>query len=291
MGSDLGRASMDQMTGASAVGQRGRRRDDLLNAEAMLGIVRFLMARPTGDQLCQHLVLRVLSEHETRQATLMLFGVDGSLHVIGSFGSTAADLSGLSSLLLWAPEPLADTVRTGEPVFLTSDSPARTNYPRLNGGHGSTDPLVTWPLSLPNQRVGALQLTFASEPDENALRADLNGVGAVLALYLSLVTGAGTEHGPDGSGSADGGLTTVNAVAAESPGVSRRKAAPKELSERQLIVLRMMAKGLTNAQIAKRIGFSESTVRQETMVVYRYFGVGGRHEAVRLADMRGMLTE
>ncbi|MDA2986876.1 MAG: hypothetical protein O2789_03995, partial [Actinomycetota bacterium] len=145
---------MDQMTGASAVGQRGRRRDDLLNAEAMLGIVRFLMARPTGDQLCQHLVLRVLSEHETRQATLMLFGVDGSLHVIGSFGSTAADLSGLSSLSLWAPEPLADTVRTGEPVFLTSDSPARTNYPRLNGGHGSTDPLVTWPLSLPNQPVG-----------------------------------------------------------------------------------------------------------------------------------------
>jgi DNA-binding CsgD family transcriptional regulator len=51
-----------------------------------------------------------------------------------------------------------------------------------------------------------------------------------------------------------------------------------------------MAQDLTNAQISKRVGFSESTVRQETMVIYRYFGVGGRHEAVVQARARGMLT-
>ena len=60
-------------------------------------------------------------------------------------------------------------------------------------------------------------------------------------------------------------------------------------SDRQLRILGLMAKGLTNSQISKRVGFSESTVRQETMAIYRYFGVGGRREAVRLAGMRGML--
>ncbi len=64
---------------------------------------------------------------------------------------------------------------------------------------------------------------------------------------------------------------------------------PGNLSDRQLRILGLMAKGLTNSQISKRVGFSESTVRQETMAIYRYFGVGGRREAVRLAGMRGML--
>ena len=68
-----------------------------------------------------------------------------------------------------------------------------------------------------------------------------------------------------------------------------RRPAPGNLSDRQLRILGLMAKGLTNSQISKRVGFSESTVRQETMAIYRYFGVGGRREAVRLAGMRGML--
>ena len=68
-----------------------------------------------------------------------------------------------------------------------------------------------------------------------------------------------------------------------------RRLAPEALSERQLSILGLMAKGLTNAQISKRVGFSESTVRQETMAIYRFFGVGGRREAVRLAGMRGLL--
>ena len=84
--------------------------------------------------------------------------------------------------------------------------------------------------------------------------------------------------------------TLVETARAEEPGrPAPRRPAPVALTERQLRILGLMAKGLTNAQISKRVGFSESTVRQETMAIYRYFGVSGRREAVRLAGMRGML--
>jgi DNA-binding NarL/FixJ family response regulator len=74
--------------------------------------------------------------------------------------------------------------------------------------------------------------------------------------------------------------------------VSPPEAAPPErpdLTERQTRILELLAKGMTNPQISRQVGYSESTVRQETMAIYRFFGVSGRHEAVRMAGLRGML--
>jgi DNA-binding NarL/FixJ family response regulator len=48
---------------------------------------------------------------------------------------------------------------------------------------------------------------------------------------------------------------------------------------------------MTNPQIAARIGFSDSTVRQETMAIYRFLGAEGRRDAVQIASLRGLLNE
>ncbi len=62
-----------------------------------------------------------------------------------------------------------------------------------------------------------------------------------------------------------------------------------ELTSRQHVILRAMARGLTNAQIARQISFSESTVRLESMSIYRRFGVHSRLEAVQAARAAGEL--
>ena len=62
-----------------------------------------------------------------------------------------------------------------------------------------------------------------------------------------------------------------------------------ELTTRQVIILRAMARGLTNSQIAQQISFSESTVRLESMCIYRHFGVHSRLEAVQAARAAGVL--
>lgn len=63
------------------------------------------------------------------------------------------------------------------------------------------------------------------------------------------------------------------------------------LTSRQREILRGMAAGMTNRQIAHRIAFSESTVRLESIAIYRHFGVHSRFQAVAAAREAGMLRE
>lgn len=274
-----------------------RRRDDLMNSRAMLDMVRFLMSRPSGDQIAQQLVLNLLNSHQPRTAVISLFGADGSLHAVGAFGMTGPALEPYRTLSLWDSAPMGDAVRSGEPIILRTVQEVEERYPWLGSKESPYEPIAVWPLSLPSQRVGALQVSFTAPPDSDALRTDVIGVAAVLALYLSLLSNPGAPADkPLGARDGDerGGLVPALSLVEglpveDSTSPSFRRPAPGNLSDRQLRILGLMAKGLTNSQISKRVGFSESTVRQETMAIYRYFGVGGRREAVRLAGMRGML--
>ncbi len=68
-----------------------------------------------------------------------------------------------------------------------------------------------------------------------------------------------------------------------------RSASQEALTPRQSVILRAMARGLTNGQIAQLIRFSESTVRLESMCIYRHFDVHSRSEAVAAARDAGEL--
>lgn len=61
------------------------------------------------------------------------------------------------------------------------------------------------------------------------------------------------------------------------------------LSSRELEVLRMLSSGATNAQIADALNYSVSTVRNDTVSIYRKLEVNGRAEAVAKAVSLGLL--
>jgi DNA-binding NarL/FixJ family response regulator len=63
------------------------------------------------------------------------------------------------------------------------------------------------------------------------------------------------------------------------------------LTDRQLEVLNCLGQRMTNQQIARRIGYSESTVRQETMHIYRFLDVPDRAGAVSAATEQGLIKE
>lgn len=63
-----------------------------------------------------------------------------------------------------------------------------------------------------------------------------------------------------------------------------------ELSERQLTVLTMMALGQTNAEISRGMLLSESTIRQETVRIYRSLGVSSRSEASKKGKALGLIS-
>jgi len=52
----------------------------------------------------------------------------------------------------------------------------------------------------------------------------------------------------------------------------------QNLSLRQIQITEMIALGIGNRQIAKELGYSESLIRKETMVIFQYFGIKSRKE-------------
>lgn len=62
-----------------------------------------------------------------------------------------------------------------------------------------------------------------------------------------------------------------------------------ELTPRELEVLRLMAKGLSNPEIARALGRTESTMKVHVSNVLAKLGVADRTEAVTLAIQRGVL--
>lgn len=62
------------------------------------------------------------------------------------------------------------------------------------------------------------------------------------------------------------------------------------LTARELAVLELLATGATNPTIARTLAYSVSTIRNDTITIYRKLGVAGRPEAVARAIALGLVT-
>jgi DNA-binding NarL/FixJ family response regulator len=64
---------------------------------------------------------------------------------------------------------------------------------------------------------------------------------------------------------------------------------PAELTRRELEILRLVAEGLSNAALARRLWVTEQTVKFHLSNIYRKLGVSNRTEASRWAQLHGLL--
>jgi DNA-binding NarL/FixJ family response regulator len=61
------------------------------------------------------------------------------------------------------------------------------------------------------------------------------------------------------------------------------------LTKRQINILEFISQQMTNLQIAKELGCSESTIRHETMRIYELLQASGRRKAVVIARKLGII--
>jgi DNA-binding CsgD family transcriptional regulator len=61
------------------------------------------------------------------------------------------------------------------------------------------------------------------------------------------------------------------------------------MSDRQIQILRGMVDGKTNHELATDLGFSVSTIRHETMAIFRALGVSDRKEAAKAAQLMELI--
>ena len=64
---------------------------------------------------------------------------------------------------------------------------------------------------------------------------------------------------------------------------------PETLSDREIEVLRLIAEGLTNREIADRLFISLTTVKTHTSNIYSKLGVNSRTQALVRARAQGFL--
>ena len=62
-----------------------------------------------------------------------------------------------------------------------------------------------------------------------------------------------------------------------------------QFSARQLQILQGFVEGKTNHELAEDLGFSVSTIRHETMEIYRSLGASDRKEAAKIAQEKSIL--
>ena len=244
--------------------------------DRMITLLSYLASKPTLDDVAQFLVLDIFREHKPRAALISVFDSSGNVTAAGSFGLASDVVRALRRMSLWDRSPAVDAIRDGEPLVLNDRDSMVGQYPWLENHDGLLNPTTVWPLTLGTQRLGSLQMQFAESVSRDAVAPVFAATAPILGLYISLRSPLATPLEPE------------RPHAAPRSGNGQEET---ELSPRQVRILHLLAEGLTNPQIAARIGFSDSTVRQETMAIYRFLGADGRREAVRIAGLRGLLNE
>jgi DNA-binding NarL/FixJ family response regulator len=124
--------------------------------------------------------------------------------------------------------------------------------------------------------------------DDPRLVRELIGLGAVAylvksatmeELHTAVHTAANSPVGPD-----------EDVVIVAPPKAFRDSAETDGLSERELEVLLMVARGMSNQQIAVSLHLSEATIKRHLANIYPRIGVSSRGEAVRKALTRNWIS-
>jgi DNA-binding CsgD family transcriptional regulator len=214
-----------------------------------------LASASSATDLCRKLVHSDLTNESTTGASI--FSIDQQAHfqLVGSYGK-GLPVSGVS---VWDEHPFGTAARSGKLHNTTTQAI-----------DGSDVEAYCIPLTKGSDPIGILCLTLSAGAEMDTLSPQALSV-------VSKVTGIWLDSLGINSGSMGSGAQNTSAPS------------PESLTERQLNVLRLMAEGKTNSQIAQDLILSESTIRQETVKIYRALGVHARSEAGKRAKHLGII--
>ena len=143
-----------------------------------------------------------------------------------------------------------------------------------------------------NPRLRVIVLSMQSEPRYIDLALDAGAVAYVIKTahredVVSTIRQA-FEHSVFFAAS---GPAAPRAAAAPSSDGAREAGDTGDLTKRELEILRLVADGRSNAQVAKKLWVTEQTVKFHLSNIYRKLEVANRTEASRWAQTRGLLSD
>jgi DNA-binding NarL/FixJ family response regulator len=122
-------------------------------------------------------------------------------------------------------------------------------------------------------------LLVGPAPDRARMRAQLDGAMEVAGEFATLAAARAFEDGVD---------AILVAPVRHSPGDDEE--IPEPLTAREVQVLELLAEGLPNKAVARRLGISDQTVKFHVASLSGKLGAANRTDAVRRAVRRGLIA-
>jgi DNA-binding CsgD family transcriptional regulator len=223
---------------------------------------------PSLDELCQFAVLRTFNFIDAVALFAASLTGEGAIRPTGQYGFSAELIDSWTPSSIDEEIPTADALKTNNIIWLAEKDEWDRDYPDLAKYQldPTTNTFIAWPISIRGAYMSVLGLAarkvLAPTP---LLISFFETVGGIFALQISRNTSVVASREGD-SFAAHFNLFT----------------------RRQRDIIRLVADGLTNSQIGVELGFSESTIRQETMRMYEILGASGRADAIRMYRTLGI---
>ena len=208
-----------------------------------------------AQDLCRRMVHSDLLKESVRGAYIYTLNTRSNLIEAAGYGEPFAE--GLNEISAWDDNPASNSIRTKAAVFVAGD-PERVTHAIL------AIPFIRG--TLPSGvMVFVMDPAAQQRPNFQEIAPALGRLGA---FFLE------TKGFTPNTGNLPSGRESV-----------------EDLTTRQVTILGLMGDGMTNAEISTKVLLSESTVRQETIRIYRALAVPGRQEAVAKARALGLIQK
>lgn len=227
-------------------------------------LAKTVLEEPKPEQFLAHIVNRTLAPIDGRAAVLGIIEREGFLDLQGQYGYEDKMVEPFIRIPLWTPMPITDAARTGEANVFETPKELVTKYPHLNGTvkDGVT---VSAPVLFRNTVIGVLGFTSMKPPSKNFYKSEsTEGVLALCGLYIRNLISNKVENNRDYA------------------------ANMKSLTPRQKQIISLFREDLTTDQMAERLKYSTSTIKQDIIKIYAIFGVNNRSSVVELAEKAGL---
>ncbi len=198
---------------------------------------------------------------------LSAINIVGTAELIGRFGlrKNIFDLYP-EEIPLNDNNPVAKAVKTRSLIWV-DEVPTWNNPAEINNFDDllkEIQSFIAWPVERNHSPIATLSIFCTSEVERTSeVQAYLKAVNSIFSVFFNKSKNGAREIQQD--------RHLLNSARLVFEG--------RQLTERQSQILQLMAEGKTNLAISQILGFSESTIRQESIRIYEKLRCDGRKEA------------
>jgi DNA-binding CsgD family transcriptional regulator len=247
------------------VGQRGQS----LGLGWLKGYLDAINAGASIDQFLRKLHLELEESVGLRCSEIFIFDTQGNLVHAGAHGLSAEQIRS-ARLGKDVLHPVTDAARSEQELVIADAAEYLQRYPEMNGASPAAGPAIFIPLRSSSVVDGVFALTFDGEGTIEWRESDelFQAIEVLASVAHLLVSQRSLQSSLGLAGNESAGIASL------------------DLTDRQIAIAKMIADGLTNKNIARELGFSEATIRYETIKLYERLRVKNRsHAAARIHQL------